>query len=189
MQHVLRLKRGDQVTIFDGTGNSYECEIMAQNRQTVTVRILESSQHTHESAWPLIMGQSLIKGDKMDFIIQKATEMGVSSIIPFVSSRSVSRLEGPRIEKRLSRWRRIAVESSKQCGRVIPLRVERVVSFHDILQWPGGRAVRIILWEKAKDPLKSLLRGTATDHIRLHGAFFLVGPEGGFSDAEVKQAE
>jgi 16S rRNA (uracil1498-N3)-methyltransferase len=135
------------------------------------------------------MGQSLVKGDKMDLIVQKVTEMGVSSIIPFVSSRSVIRLEGQRMEKRLARWRRIAVESSKQCGRVVPLRVERVVSFHDILQWPGGSAVRIILWERANDRLKSLLHETAPDHIRLHGVFFLVGPEGGFSDAEVKQAE
>jgi 16S rRNA (uracil1498-N3)-methyltransferase len=189
MWHVLRLRSGDRVTIFDGVGNECDGEIIGQNRQTVTVRILESRRPRHEPSLPLIMGQSLVKGDKMDFIIQKATEMGVSSVIPFVSLRSVSRLEGPRMEKRLIRWRRIAVESSKQCGRMIPMDVEQVMSFHEILGWSGGHAVRIILWEGAQNRLKSLLRGTGVRNIRAHGVVFLVGPEGGFSEAEVKQAE
>ena len=189
MRHVLRLRAGDRVTIFDGTGNECDGEIIGQNRQTVTVRVLTFRRPLHEPSLRLTMGQSLVKGDKMDFIIQKATEMGVSSVIPFVSLRSVSRLEEPKKDKRLTRWRRIAVESSKQCGRMIPMDVERVMSFHEVLGWSGDHPVRIILWEGAKNRLKSLLRGMDRPHIRSQGLIFLVGPEGGFSEAEVEQAE
>ena len=189
MWHVLRLRTGDRVIIFDGLGAECDGEIIGQSRQTVTVRILELRRPPHEPSLSLVMGQSLVKGEKMDFIIQKATEMGVSSVIPFVSLRSVSRLEGSRMERRLTRWRKIAIESSKQCGRTIPMDVERVMSFQEILGWSGGHAVRIILWEGAKNRLKSLLRGAGGGNIRDHGVIFLVGPEGGFSAAEVKQAE
>jgi len=189
IQRVLRLGVGDRVDIFDGTGKEYRTEITRQGRQSVTVRILETRMPDRESPLTVVMGQSLIKGDKMDFVIQKATEMGVSELIPFVSSRSVTHLDGWEMEQRVNRWRRIAVESSKQCGRVIPLRVEIVVGFDEALRRTSARVKRIILWERATARLKSLLREAEWTCGTSQGVYFLVGPEGGFSEEEVRRAE
>jgi len=189
IQRVLRLRAGDKVDIFDGTGKEYHSEITRQDRQNVIVRILETRMPDHDSPLTLVMGQSLIKGDKMDLVIQKVTEMGVSTVIPFVSSRSVTRLDGGKMEQRLSRWRRIGVESSKQCGRVIPLKVERVVGFHEVLRRAPAGARRIILWERGARGLKSLFQETEKPSHSSQSVYFLVGPEGGFSEEEVRQAE
>lgn len=189
MQRVLRLRVGDRVDIFDGTGKQYCGEITLQGRQAVTVRILETTMPDREAPLTVMMGQGLIKGSKMDFIIQKATEMGVSELIPFVSSRSITRLEEGRMERRVSRWQRIAVESSKQCGRVVPLRIEGVRGFHEVLQRTPGGAEKIILWERAAGSLRSLFREKERRSGGLQRVYFLVGPEGGFSEEEVRQAE
>lgn len=189
IQRVLRLRVGDKVTIFDGTGKEYRSEIARQDRQAVTVKILETAVPDRESPLTVIMGQSLIKGDKMEFVIQKATEMGVSTVIPFVSSRSVTRPDSRKMEQRVNRWRKIAVESSKQCGRLIPLRVEMVVGFDEVLRQAPARAKRIILWERGTGRLKSLFRERDRSSRASKSVYFLVGPEGGFSEEEVRQAE
>jgi 16S rRNA (uracil1498-N3)-methyltransferase len=189
IQRVLRLQVGDQIDIFDGRGKEYRTEIMHQGRQTVTVRILEAKMPDREAPLTVIMGQSLLKGDKMDFVVQKATEMGITDLVPFVSCRSVSRIDREKIEHRLRRWRRIAVESSKQCGRVVPLRVARIVEFDEVLHRAPGAATRIILWERATGGLKSLFRDWDRTWRPSESVFFLVGPEGGFSEKEVRRAE
>lgn len=189
IQRVLRLGVGDRVDIFDGTGKEYRGRITRQDHQAVTVRILETTMPDRETPLTVIMGQSLIKGKKMDFVIQKATEIGVTEVIPFVSSRSVTRLEGLKMEQRVNRWRRIAVESSKQCGRVVPLRVEMVLRFDEILKRASARAQRIILWERGRGNLRSFFRGKPWSSNASQGFYFIVGPEGGFSEREVRQAE
>ncbi len=189
MQRVLRLRVGDSVGLFDGTGKEYRGKILRQNRHAVTLRILEITAPRHESPLTITMGQSLIKGKKMDFIIQKATELGISTIIPFISSRSISSLNEGRVEQRVGRWQKIAVESSKQCGRATPPRVEKVVGFEQILKRTSPGEERIILWERGTADLKSLFRGRHGTTRFSKRVYFLVGPEGGFSEEEVKRAE
>ncbi len=189
IQRVLRLRVGDGLDIFDGTGKEYRGEITRQDRQAVTVRILEIATPERESPLTVIMGQGLIKGDKMDSVIQKATEMGVSTVIPFVTSRSVAPFDRDRMAKRVNRWQRIAVESSKQCGRVIPLGVESVESFESLIRRAFDGAKRIILWERGSRSLKSLFQGTDGNRPVPKRVFFLVGPEGGFSEEELRRAE
>ncbi|MBW2056683.1 MAG: 16S rRNA (uracil(1498)-N(3))-methyltransferase [Deltaproteobacteria bacterium] len=189
MQRVLRLKRGDRVEIFDGTGRQYQGLIARQDRRSVRVKILEIRGAGGEVPFRVVMGQSLIKGDKMDSVIQKASELGVSELVPFVSSRSIPRLDRDRREVRMGRWRKIAIESSKQSGRPIPLRVEDVVDFHEALRRHARGAVRIILWERARKGLRSFFK-EKEDPLPVHDtAYFLVGPEGGFSEQEVAEAE
>jgi 16S rRNA (uracil1498-N3)-methyltransferase len=142
-----------------------------------------------ESPLTIIMGQSLVKGNKMDSIIQKATELGVSEVFPFLSSRSIPYLDKGRIEHRVNRWRRIAVESSKQCGRLIPLRIETVAKFDDVLERASLATKRIILWEKGTRSLASLFRERNATACPSPKVYFLVGPEGGFSEEEIKRAE
>ncbi len=189
MRRVLRLKLGDKVDIFDGTGKEYRSEILRQGHQTLTLRILETTVPNRESPLTIIMGQSLVKGNKMDFIIQKATELGVSEVFPFVSSRSITCLDKERIEHRVNRWRRIAVESSKQCGRLIPLRIETVAKFDEVLERGSLATKKIILWEKGTRNLPSLFRERNATARLSESVYFLVGPEGGFSEEEIKRAE
>ncbi len=189
MQRVLRLRVGDRVDLFDGTGKEYCSEIIRQANHDVALRILETTMPNRESPLTVVMGQSLIKGKKMDFVVQKATELGVSQIIPFISSRSVTSLNEGRSEQRANRWRRIAVESSKQCGRVIPLRVDKVVRFDEALRRASPETKKIILWERGTSQLKSYLRKLDETDPPCQSIYFLVGPEGGFSEEEVRQAE
>ena len=189
MQRVLRLTVGDRVDIFDGTGREYRSEIIRQDRCGVILRILGTIPSRPESPLTVTMGQSLIKGDKMDAVVQKATEMGVSRVIPFVSSRSVVRLNGAKAEDRVKRWRRIAVESAKQCGRAIPLEVEGVIQFHQVLHRPPPQAIRIVLWERATNRLKPFLREAEKSPHLPRAVYFLVGPEGGFTEGEIRQAQ
>ncbi len=186
IQRVLRLAVGDPITIFDGTGKEYNSRIARQDRHTVTVEVQETMTPVRESPLRIVMGQSLIKGDRMDFVVQKATEMGISQVTPFVSSRSIPRLEGHSLEQRLDRWRRIAVESSKQCGRVVPLRIDPPVPFDRVLDSAERDLKKLILWEGSTYSIKSLLREMDAPY---QGILFLVGPEGGFSEDEVRQAE
>jgi 16S rRNA (uracil1498-N3)-methyltransferase len=125
----------------------------------------------------------------MDFIVQKATEMGVSDFVPFVSSRSVIRLNDVRMEHCLNRWRKIALESAKQCARVIPMRIESVLRFDEVLRQNPRGTQRVFLWERGKTRLKSLLQNTGRIPFPSWGVYFLVGPEGGFSEEEARQAE
>jgi 16S rRNA (uracil1498-N3)-methyltransferase len=189
IDRVLRLRAGDRVDIFDGTGKEYQGKITRQGSQAVTVRILETTVPDRESPLTVIMGQSLIKGNKMDFIIQKATEMGVSEFVPFVSVRSITRLDGSKSDHRVDRWRKITVAASKQCGRVIPMRVESVLGFDETLRRSSAGTQRIILWERGEGKLKAFLRKKDQQSAGFPGVYFLVGPEGGFSDEEVRQAE
>jgi 16S rRNA (uracil1498-N3)-methyltransferase len=189
MQRVLRLTVGDCVDIFDGRGGEYRSEIIGQDRHGVVLRILETIPSRPESPLIVTMGQSLIKGDKMDAVVQKATEMGVSRVIPFVSSRSVVRLHDVRAAERVKRWRRIAVESAKQCGRAIPLDVEGVLRFDEVLHRAPPRAIRIVLWEHATNRLKPFLREAERLPERPRAVYFLVGPEGGFTEEEIRQAQ
>jgi len=152
----------------------------------VVVEVQETMTPARESPLTIVMGQSLIKGDKMDFIVQKATEMGISRVIPFVSSHSIPRPERYSLERRLDRWRRIAVESSKQCGRVVPLRIDPSVPFDRVLDSAGMDLQKLILWERSTYSLRSLLREMDAPS---QGILFLVGPEGGFSEDEVRRAE
>lgn len=188
MQRVLRLGVGDTVDLLDGAGTQYRCKIAHRSREAVTVRILEVTEKTTESPLSLVMGQSLIKGDKMDFVIQKATELGVSEFMPFASARSVMRLEGLKREQRVNRWRRIAMAASKQCGRMIPLEVHPVMEFDEVLEGGPAGAERIILWEREIRGVRAVLRGEDGAPAP-RGVFFLVGPEGGFSEEEIRRAE
>jgi 16S rRNA (uracil1498-N3)-methyltransferase len=122
----------------------------------------------------------------MDYVLQKTTEMGVSAIFPFISSRTIPRLGGDRAERRWNRWKRIVVESAKQCGRVVPPRVEGIRPLESILKSPVGDFVKLILWERAGGSLRERMREIDKNARKF---LFLVGPEGGFDEGEISAAK
>ena len=186
IQKVLRLKKGDEIVLFDGKGMEYWGTIESQRLHRILVKIGRTNNPRRESPIDVILGQGLLKGNKMDYVLQKTTEMGVSAIFPFISSRTITKLGGEQAGKRWSRWKRIVIESAKQCGRTVPPRVEGIRDLASILDWPSRDLVKLILWEKEKESLKERMR----EIDKKSGKFlFLVGPEGGFSEGEISTAK
>ncbi|HXN16163.1 MAG TPA: 16S rRNA (uracil(1498)-N(3))-methyltransferase, partial [Usitatibacter sp.] len=119
-QHVsraLRLKAGDSITVFDGRGGEYEATIQRIDKERVDVKVGAWRDLERESSLPVGLVQGLPEADKMDWIIQKAAELGVGWIQPVICERSVVRLSGERAERREAHWRRVAVAACEQCGR------------------------------------------------------------------------
>ncbi len=186
IQRVLRLKEGDEIVLFDGKGMEYWGTVESQKLHRVTVKIGKTNTPQRESPIDIILGQSLLKGDKMDYVFQKTTEMGILAIFPFISSRTIPILGRERVERRRSRWERIVVESAKQCGRTVPPRVEGICDFGSILERPLHGFVKLILWEQEERSLRARMGEIDKNS----GKFlFLVGPEGGFCDREIAAAK
>jgi 16S rRNA (uracil1498-N3)-methyltransferase len=152
---------------------------------SVVIRIQNIFSSERDSPLEVTLAQSLLKGEKMDYLIQKATELGVKEIIPFFSSRSVPFLEKSRRLKRHHRWGKIAVEASKQCGRGVVPKIESLQDYSDIFPMASTEDLRLILWERDGIKLKELLERSKEKK----KIFFIVGPEGGFNQLEIDEAK
>ncbi len=184
IRKVLRLKTGDTIVVFNGLGKEYEGTILEEKPSFVLVKVQNIFFPQKDSPLEVTLAQSLLKGEKMDFLIQKATELGVKEIIPFFSSHSVPLLERSRRIERHRRWEKIAVEASKQCGRGVIPKIESFKDYSEMLQIASPDGLRLILWEREGIKLKKVLETSEEKEI-----FFVVGPEGGFSQEEIEQAE
>jgi len=185
IRKVLRLKEGDEITVFDGLGKEFEGTIVEERLSSVVIRVNSVSSSKTDSLLEVTLAQSLLKGEKMDYLIQKATELGVKEIIPFLSSRSVPLLEKSKSQKRHHRWERIAIEASKQCGRGVVPRIEFLQDYSEMLAKASPNALRLILWEREGIRLKEILERSKEKK----KIFFVIGPEGGFSQGEVDEAK
>lgn len=185
IRRVLRLKAGDGIVVFDGSGKEYEGTIVEQGLSSILIKIQHISSPDRESPSEIILAQSLLKGEKMDYLVQKATELGVRKIIPFFSSRSVPLLDKSNRLKRHRRWERIAIEASKQCGRGVVPKIEPLQDFFEMLQSASRDSLCLILWEKEGAGIKEVLKASTEER----KIFFIVGPEGGISSEEVEEAK
>ena len=185
IRRVLRLKAGDEIIVFDSLGKEYEGTIIEETTSSVVIKIQNIFLSKRDSPLDVTLAQSLLKGEKMDYLIQKATELGVKEIIPFFSSRSVPLLEKSGRLKRHHRWGRIAIEASKQCGRGVVPKIEPLQDYSEMLQIASPGSLRLILWEREGGQLKEVLE-RSKEKTRI---FFIIGPEGGFSQEEVEEAK
>jgi 16S rRNA (uracil1498-N3)-methyltransferase len=180
---VLRLGPGDEVMVFDGEGREYRTALTEDYEGGIYLSIQEELNPERESPLRITLGQGLLKGEKMKFVIQKATELGVDRIIPIVSSRSIPLVEGERETLRIERWRRIAQEAAKQCGRTVVPEIAPIHELDDVLSQDEG--TRVLLWEGEPTPLRDVI-----EEIDPKGEITLIiGPEGGFSETEVLKAQ
>jgi 16S rRNA (uracil1498-N3)-methyltransferase len=180
---VLRLGPGDEVTVFDGEGREYRTELSEDYDAGMYLAIQEELSPQRESPLRIMLGQALLKGDRMKFVIQKTTELGVDRIVPLVTSRSVPIVEGERESLRIERWRRIAQEAAKQSGRTVVPEIEAIHELRDFLT--QGEGAKVMLWEGEPTPLREVAQ-KLDPHA---GITLLIGPEGGFSEAEVTAAQ
>ena len=182
--NVLRLQSGDDVQIFDGEGNSYVARLTDTESFPATASIQDHQFHPPISP-RITLFQAIPKSDKMDLIVQKATEIGVDEIVPIISERSIPKRGGDAQKKRRDRWERIAIEASKQCGRPRFPEVVESRRMDKCLELAANCELSLLLWENEVEcQIKNVLR----NHSHVESTSVFIGPEGGFSDAEVKNA-
>ena len=177
---VLRKRAGDELILFNGGGGQYPATISAVDKSSVVVTTGDFDDIEVESKLQLYLGIALSRGERMDWIVQKATELGVRSIAPLLSERTEVRLRGERQDKKLRHWQQIAISACEQCGRNQLPDIEPLQSLEQWLRQVRADA-RLVLHHRAGpgDP------GTATPA----SVALLVGPEGGLSSAEIEAAE
>ncbi|MBS0287226.1 MAG: 16S rRNA (uracil(1498)-N(3))-methyltransferase [Proteobacteria bacterium] len=173
---VLRLISQDEVIIFNGQGGEYDAQLIVDKKR-VHAKISAFKNINRESPLEIHLGQALARGDKMDFIIQKATELGVSSITPLFSKQSHVKLDQARIHKRMEHWQNIAISAAEQSGR---LRVPTLYSPVTLEQWVRNpfQGFSLVFSPASQNSLKSITPGLS---LRV-----AIGPESGWDDNEVR---
>ena len=174
---ALRMRPGEAMTLCDGKGTDFDGVLETVTDRQVTVRITASRPSQAEPTLAVTLYQGLPKGDKMDWIVQKAVELGVTAVVPVATRRSVARLEG-KADKKQERWQRIAAEAAGQCGRGILPAVERPLSWSQALSRLSEEPA-LVFYEGGGQPLRELV----TPSTRRLSVF--VGPEGGFDPEEI----
>ncbi len=178
---VLRLSVGDEILLLDGLGTLCRCHITALQKKAGQATVLERWQE-QDTAFPIHLLQALPKGDKMDLILQKGTELGIGRFSPLFSRRSVPKLAPDRVEQRCQRWQRIVCEAARQSRRPLLPQVTAPRPLADALT-DCTEELRLMLWEEGSRPLTEALPAKAPGSLAL-----LVGPEGGFTAEEAQCA-
>lgn len=178
---VLRMNTGNEVLLFDGSGAEFPGVISSVSKKNVTVEIKDRVEHSIESPLNLHLGQVISRGDKMEFTIQKAVELGVNTITPLISERCGVKLNTERFEKKLQQWQKIVIAACEQCGRNI---VPTVRPLMQLEQWCAEDydGLKLNLHPRAKYSINTL--PAPVNKVRL-----LIGPEGGLSDEEIQMTE
>lgn len=178
---VLRMNEGQEVTLFDGSGDEFSALIADVSKKQVSVTITEKIPHSVESPLNLHLGQVISRGDKMEFTIQKSVELGVNTITPLLSERCGVKLDEKRFEKKLSQWQKIVISACEQCGRNAIPQIRPITTLED---WCAEetQAIKLNLHPRAKYSINTL--PSPVSRVRL-----LIGPEGGLSDTEIAMTE
>ncbi|MEE8360294.1 MAG: 16S rRNA (uracil(1498)-N(3))-methyltransferase [Candidatus Omnitrophota bacterium] len=182
---VMRLKVGDPVTAFDGVGGQYRGIIHETGKKSLVIKVKETEIKKLAKGYSITLAQAIPRKDKVDYIIQKAAELGVDNIIPMISKRTVVKIKGDKISAKLQRWEKIAREASKQCGRDTLTLIEKTVQFSQILNRAGSYDLAIMpsVGHIMRQSLKSLLLTFSGKSILI-----FIGPEGGFDPLELEAA-
>ena len=182
LREVLRLKTGDEVYVFDGRGREFRCVVVASRRDSAELRIeAEIEPAKPESHLQLNLCVALLKGDKFDLVVQKATELGVTKITPLITRYADIHLRDESdATKRVARWQRIALEAAKQSGRAFVPEISLPVQFESVLDTNG---LGVMFSERGGESLENLTRQPTSQSVTA-----LVGSEGGWSDEEIETA-
>ena len=180
LRDVLRLRAGDAVRIFDGAGREFSCAIEKIEKRETVLRILEEiAPFAPASGLDLTLAVALLKGEKFDLVIQKAVELGVKKFIPITTKRTDVKLKDA--DKKLERWRKIALEAAKQCGRADLMQLAEPLDFAGFLtSCPDGENL-LLFSEKSGERFETVEKSEKI--------IAVVGCEGGWEDAEIKLAK
>lgn len=187
LREVLRLKSGDGVSVFDGAGNEYNAVVVKAMRDSAVLEVGDKAEPaSQESPIHLSLALALLKGDKFDLVVQKATELGVNVLVPVMTKFADVRLHDPSdASKRVSRWQRIALEAAKQSGRAALPEINSPVSFAELIEreTPEG-SLRVMFAERSGKAMTDLPQAISTSAVSV-----LVGSEGGWATEEIAAAK
>lgn len=176
--HVLRLQAGDEVTLFNGEGGQYQARIDSIDKRRAAVTLLAHEARDVELPFAITLAQALPEASKMDWIIEKAVELGVAAIAPLAAQRCVVRLSAERAEKRMAHWQGVIVAASEQSGRNRLAQLAGMQDFTRFVAQPAAQP-RILLSPRGTQSLSSWARAHGPQPVTL-----LIGPEGGFTAQE-----
>lgn len=182
---VLRMRPGDRFILMNGKGSRHMARIETSDPRQVRVLLERPLPNPAPSPIKITICQSLIKPRPMDYLIQKTSELGVFSLCPFYSKRTVIKIKGDRLNNKIRHWREIAQNAATQSDRDMPAKIEYLLSFEELLdRCKRENAAKVILWEEDAQDFKVLLRSSPSADT----FFGLVGPEGGFTRDEIDAA-
>ncbi|MEX0804903.1 MAG: 16S rRNA (uracil(1498)-N(3))-methyltransferase [Candidatus Binatia bacterium] len=185
LRRVLRLRPDDHVIFFDDAGWEHEGIIRSFEQDSGDIEIVRSYQVENESPLRMTLALGLTKGEKMDFVIEKATELGVQTIAPFVSTYTVPKLNEKKVAQRAERWHKIALSAAKQCGRVHVPEIIALTDFGDLVEQSLPGDLRLLFWEQESRQGLAELQQNEKD---VGAVVLMIGPEGGFSRQEADLA-
>lgn len=183
---VLRLKPGDSIGLFDGSGMEYEAKIITLATGRIEASITRRLPSTSESPIQIIIAQGLLKDKKMDGLVRQLTELGITKWIPFLANRSVPKPDKKQQVKRKERWETITKEAAKQCKRGRIPQISELVSFDNVVDMGASCDLKFIFWENELTPIDSVK--TMSD-IQSDTVFAILGPEGGLTSQEIEIAK
>jgi 16S rRNA (uracil1498-N3)-methyltransferase len=176
---VIRLTPSAPIQVFDGSGLEWLGEVVAVGKRQVTVRLDTPQPGLPESPLHVHLGQAMSRGDRMDWAIQKAVELGVNQITPLMTERCEVKLQGERADKRQAHWQQVAISACEQCGRSVIPTVYPPVTL-DLWMTDLQADLKLVLHHRTEESLASLQHPTSLA--------LLIGPEGGLSDDEITRA-
>lgn len=182
--HVMRLREGDETTLFDGQGAEFAARVVATSRASLALEIIERRQIDREIAGELVLGVALPKGDRQKWLVEKATELGVCRLVPINTERGVAQPG----DSALQRLRRAVVEASKQCGRNRLLELSHAVPLNEFLALAPPAATRLFAHPGGEALEQVLASPTTNSPTATPCSWVAIGPEGGFTDVEAASA-
>lgn len=186
LRDVLRLKSGDEVYVFDGAGKEFHCRIEESRRDSARLQIINEVEPARpESPLLFTLAVALLKGEKFDLVVQKATELGVARVVPVITKHADIRLRDESdAAKRVARWQRIALEAAKQSGRAVVPQVDGPIAFESLIQ-PANSDIAMSCLLFSEREGQSLHEAAKTLPAKLPGITALVGSEGGWANEEL----
>lgn len=190
IKNVLRLTIGDTITVCDGAGKEYECEIAEISKEHVYATIVDINQNVAELPCKITLFQGMPKSDKMEFIIQKAVELGAAQIVPVMMKRTVVKLEDKKKDKKRERYQMIAESAAKQSGRGIIPEVAGFMTFREALQYAESFDFLLVPYESADGIAYAQEMITQAANLADGASIgIFIGPEGGFAKEEIDAAK
>jgi len=198
ISRVMRMAEGDQVIVSDGQSRTVIAEIVSFGNKEVTLVVTEELEQQSEAAWSVTIAQGLPKGDKMELIVQKCTEIGAAGFIPFESQRVIVQYDRKKEAKRLERWHKIAKEAAEQSHRNVIPTIAEPLSWKQLLSSIASYDLVLFCYERAgaeghgiglKDVLQQYKQQWQQAGLVKPAILLIVGPEGGFAESEAEQAQ
>lgn len=180
IEKALRMKVGEELTLCDAKQMEHSCKITDISQKQVVVKILESNPCENEPNLEVTLYQALTKGDKMDTIVQKAVELGATTIVPVLTRRCVSRPDEKSIQKKCTRWQKIAKQAAQQSRRGIIPTVKPLLTLQNAIKDTGHTDCKIVFYENGGESINQIIPKDCGS------LSFFIGPEGGFEKDEIK---